>query len=56
MKINNKKVYIAINFFLCRKLISRVSFIQLKPILDVSVSPAALNTVSSPLAPVPCVF
>jgi hypothetical protein len=46
MKINIK--YHCSNFFLCQKLKSRVSFIQLEPILRydmVSVSPAALNTV-----------
>jgi hypothetical protein len=48
MQTNKKYQYS--NFFLCQKLKTRVSFIQLKPILDiflrVSVSPAALNTVS----------
>jgi hypothetical protein len=33
MKINTK--YHCNNFFLCQKLKSRVSFIQLKPILDI---------------------
>jgi hypothetical protein len=33
MKINKKKYHCS-NFFLCQKLKSRVSFIQLKPILD----------------------
>jgi hypothetical protein len=39
----NKKEYQCSNFFLCQKLKSRVSFIQLKPIVDISVSPAALK-------------
>jgi hypothetical protein len=41
MKINKK--YHFRNSFLCQKLKSRVSFIQLKPIFKISVSPAALN-------------
>jgi hypothetical protein len=46
---NKLKKYQRSEFFFCQKLKSRVSFIQLKPILGIflrgSVSPAALNTV-----------
>jgi hypothetical protein len=43
MKIIKK--YHCSNFFLCQKLKSRVSFIQLKPILDISLRGFSLNTV-----------
>jgi hypothetical protein len=46
---NQLKKYHCSNFFLCQKLKFRVSFIQLKSVLDiscvVSVSKTALNTV-----------
>jgi hypothetical protein len=41
---NNLEKYHCSNFFLCQELKSRVSFIQLKPILDISLRGFSLSS------------